>query len=463
MPVILSEAVTQLAKNSKASTTKRRYNNCNVHLFQYLYKHHHEVFKHDFANELDQIKSGPLNEKQKERQFRSKILEWLNEMSRDKPENCPLIIESVQYTHIANYIAQKRAKDQSYLAQSSYQGIRSAVVHLFKCADSPLPGNFNDDMEELLKGMKRTIIAEKVRSGESMEEGKELMSFECYELLCKKFVAGIGNECIFAHAFLALEWNLMARSQNIVDIALSDMEWDGDCLICRMKKTKNDQDGKWKKYPFHLFCNPNKPWLCCPTAIGTYILSAQNVIAGSGGKLFPSQNQYNRYSKILQKVIKNNKEEFAEIGVTAKEIGSHSARKGAATYASAGTTCCPSMAAICNRAGWKMGGSRDKYIHSADASDQYLGRVLAGLPVMEIELSYTCYFFDSNSLEEKAAVLKWIKDAIPNSLNLGLLQWECIRNCIAGVIYHRDKLLDMWNEKHVLRQHSLVVDLPMVR
>ena len=377
-------------------------------------------------------------------------------------KKCPLLIHNVEYNHIANYIAQKKTKNGSFLAQASYQGIRSAIVHFFKFANSPLPNNFNSEIEELLKGLKRTIISAKVSSGESLEEGKEVMSFECYELLCKKFLTGKGNEAIFAHAFLTFEWNLMARAQNVVDIALSDMEWDGDCMILRMKRTKNDQDGKWKKYPFHVFCNPQKPWLCCPTAIGTYILSSQNVIAGQGGKLFPSQNQYARYSHILQKTIRDNEEEFAEIGVTAKEIGSHSARKGAATYASAGTTCCPSIAAICNRAGWKMGGSRDKYIHSADASDQYLGRVLAGLPILEIELSYTCYFFECNSNDEKLAVLKWVKDAIPNSRNLGLLQWECIRNCVAGVIFHRRTLLEMWDATHILRQHAVVVDLPLV-
>lgn len=115
-------------------------------------------------------------------------------MNRDNPEKCPLLIETVEYNHIANYIAQKKAKNGSFLAQSSYQGVRSAIVHLFKYADTPLPANFNEEMEELLKGMRRTIISQKVSSGESLEEGKELMSFECYELLCKKFLTGKGNE-----------------------------------------------------------------------------------------------------------------------------------------------------------------------------------------------------------------------------------------------------------------------------
>jgi len=37
------------------------------------------------------------------------------------------------------------------------------------------------------------------------------------------------------------------------------------------------------------------------------------------------------------------------------------------------------MSAICNRAGWKMGGSRDKYIKYESAGDQILGRVICSL------------------------------------------------------------------------------------
>ena len=78
MPVILSAAVTQLAKNAKSDATKQRYNSCNYHFLHYLYKHHHELFKPDFANRLDAIKSGPLNQKQKENRFRAEILAWLD-------------------------------------------------------------------------------------------------------------------------------------------------------------------------------------------------------------------------------------------------------------------------------------------------------------------------------------------------------------------------------------------------
>ena len=73
-----------------------------------------------------------------------------------------------------------------------------------------------------------------------MEEGKEVMSFACYNLLCEKFFEGSKDEYNFAHLFLTLEWNLIARSDNIVNLSVSDLEWNDDALIIYLKRTKTD-------------------------------------------------------------------------------------------------------------------------------------------------------------------------------------------------------------------------------
>jgi hypothetical protein len=54
------------------------------------------------------------------------------------------------------------------------------------------------------------------REGESLEEGKEAITFNCYQLLCRKFIWGEKDEYLFALLFLRLEWILIARSDNIV-------------------------------------------------------------------------------------------------------------------------------------------------------------------------------------------------------------------------------------------------------
>jgi hypothetical protein len=79
-----------------------------------------------------------------------------------------------------------------------------------------------------------------VENGESLDEGKEAMSFQCCKLLCRKFLEGEKDEYMFALLFLVLEWNLIARSDNIVNLAVGDLEWSDDCLIIFLKKSKTD-------------------------------------------------------------------------------------------------------------------------------------------------------------------------------------------------------------------------------
>jgi len=43
------------------------------------------------------------------------------------------------------------------------------------------------------------------------------MSWKVYELICNIFLEGDDEEYIFDHSFLTLEWNLMSRSENVLD------------------------------------------------------------------------------------------------------------------------------------------------------------------------------------------------------------------------------------------------------
>jgi hypothetical protein len=97
---------------------------------------------------------------------------------------------------------------------------------------------------------------------------------------------------------------------------------------------------------------------------------------------------------ILTKVIEENRVTFERIGVKVGTIGSHSARKGAVTLVASSYTVSPSMSSICNRAGWKMGGTRGKCIEYEAAGDQFLRRTLCGLNSLVKEFSTSPPFFD---------------------------------------------------------------------
>ena len=303
-------------------------------------------------------------------------------------------------------------------------------------------------------------MAQKIDNEKMLEEGKEAMSFACYELLCKTFFEGKKDEYNFAHLFLTLEWNLIARADNIVNLGVSDLEWSDDSLIIFLKRSKTDQEGQNGKTPYHVFANPLSPHLSVPLALGNYLLTNPGVLAANG-KVFPAEHQYNRYSQLLSRIIGENEAEFARIGVKKGTIGTHSARKGAATIAASGCTISPSMSSICNRAGWKMGGTRDKYIKYENAGDQFLGRTLTGLSSLNKSFSISPPFFNLPD-QELGAVDNLLRNHVVGASNCCVKTFEVLRMCFASVVYHREHMDKRIHKTNRLRSHPLFNNLPEV-
>ena len=116
----------------------------------------------------------------------------------------------------------------------------------------------------------------------------------------------------------------------------------------------------------------------------------------TNGKLLAGEYQYNCYADILNLTLKKYEDEFARIRMKVGTIGTHSACKGAATLAASGCIISPSMASICTRAGWTLGGIRDKCIKYKFAGDQFLGRTVCGLNSLVKEFSTSPPFFNMN-------------------------------------------------------------------
>ena len=55
------------------------------------------------------------------------------------------------------------------------------------------------------------------------------MGFNVYKTICEPMMKEHYEEYIFARAFLILEWNLMARSENVVDVHILHVHWEDDC------------------------------------------------------------------------------------------------------------------------------------------------------------------------------------------------------------------------------------------
>jgi hypothetical protein len=64
--------------------------------------------------------------------------------------------------------------------------------------------------------------------------------------------------------------------------------------------------------------------------------------------LFPGPSQEERLSVNLANVLEKHKNELQDLGYVPCDIGVHSIRKGAGTYASSGTSAAPSLVAVNN-------------------------------------------------------------------------------------------------------------------
>jgi hypothetical protein len=110
----------------------------------------------------------------------------------------------------------------------------------------------------------------------------------------------------------------------------------------------------------HVYANPLYPEICPVLAIAVlfFCTSFRNT-----PQLFEGNLQNKRYCKILARALASlNAMEKSQLGSsgTAESIGTHSNRKGAASYAMSfpGIS---NVISVLLRAKWKLGGTRDRY------------------------------------------------------------------------------------------------------
>ena len=131
-------------------------------------------------------------------------------------------------------------------------------------------------------------------------------------------------------------------------------------------------------------------------------------------------------------------------GIPYKAITAHSWRKGSASNVASGSTCAPSIIAICLRAGWKLPGSLNRYLFLEQAGDQFVGRVVCGLPIMKREFCVLPPRFRTNlSQEDKEFVDKMYHLTYPNDNLWGAHMIPVCRHLFANLCFQKDFLSEL--------------------
>jgi hypothetical protein len=154
--------------------------------------------------------------------------------------------------------------------------------------------------------------------------------------------------------------------------------------------TKKDQKGVIYSDPKHCYANPLQPALCFNLALCTHLMCHDAEYTASNSLIFMSattskDSQSRRFATEETKLLSTDegKEKMKQYGAKLENLGIYSVRKGGATKTSSGSTTSCNIVAICLRANWKMG-VQGRYFKGADAGDQFVGRNLAGLPVVGV-------------------------------------------------------------------------------
>lgn len=301
--------------------------------------------------------------------------------------------------------------------------------------------------------------------GLKIEEGKKPLSLEVYEFLAKEFYYSKKKEHIFGHLFFVLDWCLMKRAENCVNAQINHIYFENDSLVFQFAKSKGHRKGEKHVGPWHLYSNPYKPWLCPILALSRYLFCYPEVLRGDV-PLFEGRQQYSRYCSIFNRMVKSCASELKLLGFEPGDLGTHSSRKGVATMIADGCTISPPIASLCIRAGWVMGGVKDKYIFRENGGDQYVGRCASCLDMLSKEFSVSPPHFDFSSLnpderrDKKEEIHNFIQNRIPDIKHISPQTFHLVYMCFATVCYHYDELQKNMHPECILRNAALFRDIP---
>ena len=306
--------------------------------------------------------------------------------------------------------------------------------------------SFNSKLEiEKPMIIKSLRIANAKQKGNGQVEEKEAdpMSRTLCEFMCKSAIFA-GNSLWWTMGLL--QWNCMARSQNIDNLRLTNLKIAADdSIVIKFTQTKKDKEGK-KTSPKHCYANPLKFHFCLFTSLAIHFCVLNNTWTRKKEYLFINQGSQEGtasscYCETIRKWACYQKETILQF-IRPDHCNAHGIRKGSATEAT-GNNSETALASVFHRGEWSLGVVLDIYWKFAQRGDQLLGRYLAGLdpesPQFDILPPHFIYRMD-NELVQKAMQLCFANilsdmEATGDSYTPAVLY-----RCLPSLIYHEQAI-----------------------
>jgi len=233
----------------------------------------------------------------------------------------------------------------------------------------------------------------------------------------------------------------MKRAENCVNCKINHITFRNDCLVFEFAKSKSNQRGENHVGPWHVYANPHQPWCCPVLSLARYLFSYPEVLKGDM-PLFHGTSSYTRYHNLFSNLLHSLESELFDLGFYLEILGTHSCRKGVATLIASGSRVRPPITSLCIRAGWAMGGMKDKYFFRAEAGDQYVGRCASLLDQLSKEFAVSPPYFDFTEcssdvekIERKKEINTYLRSTLPNAKKIKSQTWNVVLYCFAIVNY----------------------------
>jgi len=238
----------------------------------------------------------------------------------------------------------------------------------------------------------------------------------------------------------------MARCVSVSGIMFDHIGWEGDAMTIIFPKHKGDQEGEHCA-PKHVYANPQNPAICPILAFAVYIWTIGFRRDGAKRTVFgDTKNTEDRFSAWLRKMLGNTAEDLVHMGIVILEIGTHSFRKGIASFLAC-LTGGPSAIAIYLRAGWSLGAVTARYIIEGGGGDQLCGRAATGICIMDASFADLPPHFDLSdgpilTVEEWEEILPNYSTFYPATFRVALAYM------LASLVYHQDWMMENFPPNH---------------
>ena len=382
-------------------------------------------------------------------QFKLKHIEHFVSTTYGQPLTIPLNLDVI--LNFFGWLTETKHKDQP-AAFSTVRQYKSALVWLYKEKKIIFPPEVHQGIETLLQGYKRKVSELKLAGKMPVFEGKHHLTYEGYRKLAESLLSAQPFvRTLFGWPYLVLQWNLLARTATVSAMMMEHVSWEGDALLVSTPKHKGDQEGV-KCFARHVYANPLSPVICPVLALAVLIFTRvlrydpdAEPQSLPNYRVFDGSSNDDRWSQLLGQVIGSLSEEDVRLlGAEKKQIGSHSVRKGGATYC-AGMVNGPSSIQVFLRAGWSLGNVQDRYLFAGAGGDQLTGRALSGLPFTDSSFASLPPHFNAAGLE----LIDW-PAVLPPYARFPQTFKRSLPFLLASICYHEQWLRELLPAHHPL-------------